>query len=333
MAQVRTEAPISRNERISVSDASRIAPVRVVPWTPWKRTAHRERLAFGYTMLAPAILYMVLLVGVPFFFSLYLSVSDASVGSPVASFVGLRNFVAVFEDPTFRLALRNTVLFTVIAAILKGVLGTSLGFLLTQDFWGKKVVRGLVVLPWTLPIAISILGWKWMFDSQFSVINWALSRLHLIGAFGTVGWPIWLGQPTLAFIAVIVVNVWRGFPFAAIVLMAGLSSVPTEILDAARVDGAGFLRRYWYVIVPMIAPILLVGLLFDTVFTLSDLSIVYLLTNGGPENATQILPTLAYETGIQAGALGRGAAISLVLFPILLLIMFLLLRSMRRREL
>ncbi len=330
MSHVRTEAPISRNHRLSVPDTRPVAPAWVVPW---KRTAHGQRLAFGYTMLAPAILYMVLLVGVPFFFSLYLSLSNASVGSPVASFVGLQNFIAVFQDPTFLLSLRNTIVFTVIAGILKGILGTSLGFLLMQDFWGKKVVRALVVLPWTLPIAISVLGWKWMFDSQFSVVNWALGRLGLIGAFGTAGWPVWLGQPTLAFIAVIVVNVWRGFPFAAIVLMAGLSSVPSEILDAARVDGAGFLRRFHHVIVPMIAPILFVGLLFDTVFTLSDLSVVYLLTNGGPENSTQILPTLAYETGIQAGALGRGAAISLVLFPILLLIMFLLLRSMRRREL
>jgi multiple sugar transport system permease protein len=128
------------------------------------------------------------------------------------------------------------------------------------------------------------------------------------------------------------VNVWRSFPFGAIVLMAGLTSVPPEVIDAAKVDGANFLQRLRQVIVPMIAPILLVGGLFDTVFTLSDISIVYLLTNGGPNGATEILPTLAYRVGIQAGALGRGAAISLFLFPLLLPAMVLLLRNLRRRE-
>jgi multiple sugar transport system permease protein len=187
-------------------------------------------------------------------------------------------------------------------------------------------------VPFTLPIAVSALGWKWMFDSQFSVINWVLSRLHLIGAFGTEGWPVWLGQPRLALLSVMFVNVWRSFPFGAIVLMAGLTSVPPEVIDAAKVDGASFLQRFRMVIVPMVAPILFVGGLFDTVFTLSDLSIVYLLTNGGPDGATEILPTLAYQVGIKAGALGRGAAISLFLFPLLLPAMILLLRNLRRRE-
>lgn len=323
------EAPISRDQYALVSSAGVVAR----PWVlPWGKSSRSRRLSFGYTLLAPAILYMTLLVGVPFFFSLYLSISDARVEEPVAAFVGLQNFLAAIESPTFRLALRNTILFTVIAGICKALLGASLAFLLIQKFKGKKIVRALVVLPWTLPIAISVLGWKWMFDSQFSVINWALTRLGLIGGFATGDWPIWLGQPTLALMSVIMVNVWRGFPFGAIVLMAGLTAVPSEIIDAAKVDGAGFFVRFHYIIVPIIAPILFVGLLFDTVFTISDLGIVYLLTNGGPDNTTQILPTLSYQTGIQAGALGRGAAISLFLFPLLLLIMFFLLRNLRRRE-
>jgi multiple sugar transport system permease protein len=146
------------------------------------------------------------------------------------------------------------------------------------------------------------------------------------------GWPNWLGEPGLAMAAVISVNVWRGFPFGAIVLMAGLSAVPLELLDSARVDGANFFLRWHYIIVPIIAPILFVGLLFDTVFTLADISIIYLLTMGGPMNTTEILPTRAFEVGIQAGALGRGAAISLVLFPILLPVVYFLLRTLRRRE-
>ncbi|HEX9245536.1 MAG TPA: sugar ABC transporter permease [bacterium] len=290
-------------------------------------TFTRDRLVFGYALLAPAVLYMCLLVGLPFFFSLYLSLSDATVGSQVARFVGFQNFVAIFQDSTFRLALRNTVMFTVVAGIFKGLLGTLMAFLLIQEVAGRKFIRSLIVLPWTLPVAISALAWKWMFDPQFSAINYVGVRLGLIH-----GWPNWIGEPSLAMAAVIAVNVWRGFPFAAIVLMAGFSAVPLELLDAGKVDGATFFHRYRYIVIPVIAPILFVGLLFDTVFTLSDLSIIYLLTFGGPMGATEILPTRAFEIGIQAGALGRGAAIALVLFPILLPVVYFLLRNLRRRE-
>jgi multiple sugar transport system permease protein len=299
---------------------------------PWWRAPTTRRYLFGYTLLAPAVLYVGLLVGVPFLFSLYLAMSDASVSSPIARFIGLDNFRSALENATFLTALRNSILFTVGAGILKGLLGTSLAFLLLQPFKGRGVVRALIVIPFTLPIAVSVLGWKWMFDSQFSVINWALSRLSLIGSYGSPDWPVWLGQPGLALLSVMFVNVWRGFPFSAIVLLAGLTSVPPEVLDAAKVDGASFLQRFRKVIVPMIAPILFIGSAFDTVFTLSDLSIVYLLTNGGPDGSTEILPTLAYNTGIRGGALGRGAAISLFLFPLLLPAMIILLRTLRRRQ-
>src|SRR5262245_30931580 len=305
------------------------ARTRAVPW--W-RTPTARRYFFGYTLLAPAVLYVGLLVGLPFLFSLYLSLSDASVGDPIAGFVGLENFVAALESTTFYVALRNTLVFTIGAGILKGLLGTTLAFLLLQPFRGRKVLRALIVIPFTLPTAISVLGWKWMFDSQFSVVNWALSRAGLIGSYGSPDWPVWLGQPGLALFSVMFVNVWRGFPFSAIVLLAGLTSVPPEIIDAAKVDGATFLQRFRKVIVPMIAPILFVGTAFDTVFTLSDLSIVYLLTNGGPDGATEILPTLAYNMGIRAGALGRGAAVSLFLFPLLLPAIVVLLRILRRRQ-
>jgi multiple sugar transport system permease protein len=300
--------------------------------TLWWRTPTARRYAFGYTLLAPAVLYVTLLVGVPFVFSLYLSLSDASVGSPIAQFVGLDNFRAALDTSVFWTAVRNTLVFTLGAGIMKGFLGTTLAFLLTQPFKGRRVVRGLIVIPFTLPIAVSVLGWKWMFDSQFSVINWALSHLGLIGEYGSDSWPVWLGQPALALISVMFVNVWRGFPFSAIVLMAGMTSVPPEIIDAGKVDGATFMQRFRKIIVPMIAPILFIGSAFDTVFTLSDLSVVYLLTNGGPDGATEILPTLAYRTGIAAGALGRGAAISLMLFPLLLPLIVLLLRTLRRRQ-
>jgi multiple sugar transport system permease protein len=307
------------------------APARVVSTRRW-RSYTAQRLTFGYLLLAPAALYVLLLVGAPFLFSLYLAVSDANVGDPVATFIGLENFKSALEMDVFWIALRNSVLFLVIAAIFKSLLGTTLAFLLLQDFRGKKIVRGLVVIPFTLPIAISVLAWKWMYDSQFSVINWVLSRVGLIGQFGTESWPIWLGNPKLALAACIAVNVWRTFPFSAIVLLAGFTSVPLEVLDAAKVDGCTFFQRFRHVVVPMIFPILMIGFLFDTVFTLSDLSVVYLLTQGGPANATKILPVLAYQIGIQAGNLGRGAAIALFLVPLLAPAMFLFLRNLKRRE-
>jgi len=298
----------------------------------WWGTHSAQRKIFGYTLLAPAALYVLLLVGAPFLFSLWLAVSDANVGDPVARFIGLENFRAAWEMDTFWIAMRNSVVFLVVAAIFKSLLGTSLAFLLLQNFRGKKLIRGLVVIPFTLPIAISVLSWKWMYDSQFSVINWVLSRLGLIGTYGSDSWPIWLGQPHLALAACIAVNVWRTFPFSAIVLLAGFTSVPLEVIDAAKVDGCSFFQRFRHVVVPMIFPILMIGLLFDTVFTLSDLSVVYLLTQGGPGNASKILPVLAYQIGIQAGNLGRGAAIALFLVPLLLPALFLVLRNLKRRE-
>ena len=298
----------------------------------WWQTAAVRRLSFGYLLLAPAALYVMLLVGAPFLFSLWLAVSDANVGEPVARFVGLQNFRDAVEMDTFWIAMRNSVVFLVVAAIFKGLLGTLLAFLLLQDFRGKKLVRGLVVIPFTLPVAISVLSWKWMYDSQFSVINWVLHRLGLIGGYGSESWPVWLGQPGLALMACIAVNVWRTFPFSAIVLLAGFTAVPLEVLDAAKVDGCSFFQRFRNIVVPMIFPILMIGFLFDTVFTLSDLSVVYLLTQGGPGNATKILPVLAYQIGIQAGNLGRGAAIALFLVPLLFPMLFLVLRNIKRKE-
>jgi multiple sugar transport system permease protein len=326
MDQLSAGSPGPRGTSLAVPATARLG-VR-----GWARTPTARRYAFGYTLLAPAVLYVGLLVGVPFLFSLYLAMSSASVGDPVAQFVGLDNFRAALESPTFYVGLRNSLVFTVGAGIMKGLLGTTLAFLLMQPFKGRKVVRALIVIPFTLPVTISVLGWKWMLDSQFSVFNWALSRLHLIGSYGSPDWPVWLGQPGLALLSVMFVNVWRGFPFSAIVLMAGMTSVAPEIIEAAKVDGASFLQRFRRVIVPMIAPILFVGTAFDTVFTLSDLSIVYLLTNGGPDGATEVLPTLAYNIGIKAGALGRGAAVSLFLFPLLLPAVIMLLRTLRRRQ-
>src|SRR5256712_6916714 len=178
----------------------------------WWRTHSAQRKVFGYTLLAPAALYVLLLVGAPFLFSLWLAVSDANVGDPVAHFIGLENFRAAWEMDTFWIAFRNSVVFLVVAAIFKGLLGTSLAFLLLQNFRGKKLIRGLVVIPFTLPIAISVLSWKWMYDSQFSVINWVLSRAGLIGSYGSESWPVLLRHPETAPAALIAEHLMGTLP-------------------------------------------------------------------------------------------------------------------------
>lgn len=283
--------------------------------------------ALGYGMLAPALLYIFGLVGVPFGLALWYALSSVSVTDLSGRFVGLQNYVDLLYDPTFRLALRNTFVYTIGSTVIIGVLGTLLAFILLANFRGKRAIRFLILLPWTIPIALTILGWKWMFDSQYSVLNWVGERLHLIG--GPYGIQ-WLGEPRTAMGAVIAVNVWRNFPFAAIVLLAGLTSIPPEIIDAARIDGAGPFRRFHYIIVPMIAPILFIGLLFNIVFTMTDLTVVYLLTQGGPANATQVLSNYAFQVGITSGDLSHGAAITLFVFPLLLILSIIFLRQLRR---
>jgi multiple sugar transport system permease protein len=285
----------------------------------------------GPILVAPAILYIVLLVGYPFLLAVYLSMSNADVAtSGLGRFVGFDNFLALFESSVFLTALRNTLMFAAIAAVFKGLLGTTLAFLLAENLPGTRLFRFIILLPWTIPIALSSITWKWMFDTQYSIINWIG---HALGLLKPSENPNWLGDPILAIASIIAVNVWRGFPFAAIILLAGMTSISQEILDAAKVDGAGPITRFRKVIVPMIAPILFIGSLYDLVFTLTDMTVVYLLTLGGPANSTHVLASYAFLVGVQSGALGRGAAIAILLFPILLVVVFVVLRSLRRRDL
>jgi multiple sugar transport system permease protein len=275
-------------------------------------------------------LYIVLMVGYPFLLAVYLSLSDASVATTgLGNFVGFDNFIALFQSPQFLIALRNTLMFTAVSAVFKGLLGTTLAFLLAENLPGTRFFRFIILLPWTVPIVLSSIAWKWMFDTQYSLVNWIA---HAVGLLRPGFNPNWLGDPVLAIISIIAVNVWRGFPFAAVILLAGMTSVPTEVLDSAKVDGAGPVTRFRKIIVPMIAPVIFIGTLYDLVFSLNDMTIVYLLTRGGPGDITQVLASYAFLVGVQSGALGRGAAIALLLFPMLLVVVFFALRSLQRRD-
>lgn len=278
-------------------------------------------------MLLPAVVYIVVLVAVPFFLAIAYSLSDVTVGDPSFDFVGLRNFRAVVGDATFRRALLNTVLITVLAMVLVVVLAKILALVLVQDFRGKWIVRLLVLLPWTTPTSLATIAWVWLLDSLFSPIDWVLRQVGLLE-----GNLYWLGNGGLAMTSVIAVQTWRIVPLAAVIIMAGLSAIPSEINDAAKVDGAGFWRTLFEVTIPMTLPVIAVATLFGAIVVFTDMAVVFVLTRGGPVDATQVLASWAYFRGIQGGDLAQGAAIALFLFPVLLMFAVLILRSAKRME-
>jgi multiple sugar transport system permease protein len=288
-----------------------------------------RRDVLGALFVAPAILYVLLLVGLPFLMAVYYSVSAYTIYDPSWHFVGLSNFVDIIENPSFRQTLYNTFIFTFGSQILGLVLGKFGAMVLLRPFPGRKLVRALVILPWAVPVALATVAWQWMFDSLYSVINWTLIALGFITRAQA---PNWLGNPDLAMLSVIVVNAWRFFPFAIVIFLAGITAVPQDILDAATVDGAGFWRRNYQIIVPMILPIVAIGLIFGIVFTFTDLSIVFLMTQGGPIGATSVLGFAGFQTGITSGDVSHGAAISLFMLPVLLVVVIFMLRFIRRRE-
>ena len=281
--------------------------------------------AEGLMWVAPAFIYLAFFIAYPFVMSIYLSLSNARVGSPEWHFIGLTNFQRIFEDPVFWQTVRNSFIFTFGSEAIRLLIGLPLAFALNRSFKGKRLVQGVILIPFVIPIALSSLAWKWMFDSLYSVINWMLMTLHIID----YPWQ-WLGEPGLAMWSVIILNVWRGFPFSAVILLAGLTAVPVEVIEAAKIDGAGPLRRFIYVVAPIVRPILFVGLLYSIVFSFTDFSAVWLLTQGGPYNTTHVFGTYAYNVGINAGDIGQGAAITLFMFPLLAVFVVVMLRLLRR---
>jgi multiple sugar transport system permease protein len=257
--------------------------------------------------------------------AIWFSLSDYWVGSP-GSFVGLENYREILKNEVFRQTVWNSFVFTGIAVTLKTVLGVWLALLLARNLRFKRLLRGAVLLPWVIPTALSTLGWWWMFDSLYSVVNWTAIRLGIMTPPG----PNWLGMASYAMTAVIVVNVWRGLPFFAITVLAGLVAIPREYYEAAEVDGASSWLRFRHVTLPLLRPVIAVVTLFSTIFTFADFNIVYVLTRGGPVNSTHLFATLAYQVGLNGGNLGQGAAISLFLFPMLAAVVFIQLRYIRR---
>src|SRR6266403_509689 len=266
--------------------------------------------ALGAAMLAPAVLYILLLVAGPFLLAIFYAFSDARIGNTQLHFVGLENFRTILQSPSFRIAVRNSFIFTIGSQIV-------------------GIIRFLMLLPWVAPIALGAIGWKWILDSIYSVISWVLVALHLYKPFSA---PMWLGEPTLAIASVLLVHSWRLIPFSTVILLAGRTAIPKDIPEAAAVDGAGFWRTEFLILLPMMMPIISVAVLFGIIFTFTDMTVVYTLTAGGPFDSTQVLPSLAFTLGIQGSDLAAGAAISLSLVPLLVIIAYLMLRVAHRAE-
>jgi multiple sugar transport system permease protein len=275
-------------------------------------------------------LFVLLLVGGPLLLAIWLSFTNATSGLR-GKFVGLENFRDEWSNPSFQHAVWHTFLFTVISQAIVLIGAGLIAHALLKDFPGKWILRFLILLPWAAPIALSLMAWKWMFDTSYSIFNWTLVHMNLKEPLEV---PQYLAQPKLAMGSMIAVHAWRILPFAVVIFLAGLASIPKEVDDAAAIDGATGLRKFWSVTLPLQLPIATIALLFGIVFTATDMAIVYILTNGGPSPSfsTEMVTTWAYKTGVESGSLGPGASISLFLLPILAVVSIAMLLFARKTE-
>ena len=305
--------------------ALRAATLASVRWP--RRSLVLDQALFGYVLLLPAAVLMVILVGVPFLRALWLSFHKKLLGAEDAPWIGLQNYSTLISDPTFWQAVENTFIFTLASIACKLVLGVSIALVLNEALPLRNLWRSIVMLPYAMPTLVSVLVWKWMFNDVAGVLNYLATEASLTDH------PIlWLGDPRVALPSVIAVNVWRGFPFFVITILAGLQTVPQELYDAAKVDGAGVWARFRQITVPGVLPVIAVVTLFSTILTFNDFSIIWILTQGGPGNATQVLATLTYKISIPGLELGKGVAVSVLMLPILVALIWLLNRFIARRE-
>lgn len=280
----------------------------------------------GVLFTSPVGIILLVLLAYPFILGIWLSFTDTIVGR-TGNFVGLGNYLGLLDSEVFHLVTFNTLLYTFVAVFFKLVLGFGLAIVLNRDFKGKGLIRAIVLLPWIVPTALSTLAFWWIFDSQFSCISWLLMKLHILQS------PIdFLGDPNNARASVIAVNVWRGIPFFTIGLMAGLQTIDPTLYEAADMDGAGPWVQFKNITLPLIMPLLSVITTFSIIWTFADFHLIWIMTRGGPANATHIYGTLSYQRAIPGGHLGEGAAISVFIFPVLLIGVLLTARSLRRGE-
>src|SRR5262245_53660786 len=279
---------------------------------PLLRRLENSRLALGLLFLLPAATLLLLFLTYPLGLGVWLGFTDERVGRP-GIFIGLENYEYLWNDNVFWLAVFNTLLYTVVASIVKFALGLWLALLLNEKLPFKAFLRAIVLLPWVVPTVLSAIAFWWIYDAQFSILSWALIKIGLIDS------PInFLGDPTNARASVIAANIWRGIPFIAITLLAGLQTISPSLYEAATLDGATSWQRFRYVTLPMLTPIIAIVMTFSVLFTFTDFQLIYVLTRGGPVNATHLMATLSFQRAIAGGQLGEGAAIAVAMIPFLL---------------
>lgn len=271
-----------------------------------------NRNVLGLLFMLPAGALLIVFLTYPLGLGTWLGFTDAKIGRD-GVWVGLDNFEFLFGDSVARLSLFNTLFYTVVASIVKFVLGLWLAMLLNKNLPFKAFLRAIVLLPFIVPTALSAIAFWWLYDAQFSVLSWALTKAGLITTYVD-----FLGEPWLARLSTIAANVWRGVPFVAITLLAGLQTIPASLYEAASLDGATEWQRFWYVTLPMLTPIIAVVMTFSVLFTFTDFQLIYVLTRGGPLNSTHLMATLSFQRAIPGGALGEGAALATAMVPFLL---------------
>jgi multiple sugar transport system permease protein len=309
---------------MSVAPATLARPAPVAGRRFSFRGAVEREWVFSWLMLVPGVLFLLAFVAYPFFYGIYLSLQDRPVAS-AGHFVGLANFVALARDRVFWQVNTNTFIYTLVTTVLKLVGGMAMALVMNQQFRGKNLARAFLLLPFIVPTALSTIAWMWLLDPTFSVVNWVL--LHA-GAI-TSGFS-WLGNATLAMVSIIVVNTWRGMPFYGITLLAGLQTISPDLYEAAAIDGASLRQRFWHVTLPVMKPVLIIVTMFSVIFTFSDFQLIYVLTHGGPANATHVFATYAFDIGMSGGQLGLGAAVALAMLPALAVVIVLLTFYLRR---
>jgi multiple sugar transport system permease protein len=298
-----------------------------VPAPTSKRFRLPRDAALGYLLLAPAGILLLVLVAYPFLTAVVMSFQKKLIGQAVAPWIGLDNYTTLLMDPTFWLVFRNVLVFAGASVFFKLIIGTAVALALNEQMPARGLVRSIMILPWALPTLVAVLIWMWMYSDVGGVFN------HVLMGVGVVERPIlFLSDPVLAMVSVIIVNVWRGFPFFTITLLAGLQTVAGDQYDAAKVDGAGMWSRFRHVTLPGLAPVMAVVTLLSTIFTLNDFAIIWLLTKGGPGNATDVLSTLTYKVAIRGLELGKGVAVSVLMLPLLIVLIVLLTRFINKRE-
>ncbi len=302
------------------------APAALVGRPVGSRALLEREDVLGYLLLLPTALIMGLFLAYPFVYGMWLSLTSSRIGTP-GPFVGLGNYVHLFvEDSIFRGTVFNTFNYTIVTTIFKFTIGMAVALALNQRYRGKRFARAAVLLPFIVPTVLSTLAWLWMFDSTYSVFNWAL--LHTINIQG----PQWLADSPWPMTSLMMVNIWRGFPFYAISFLAGMQTVPEELYEAANIDGASPWGKFIHVTFPLLLPVTTVVTLLSVILTFADFQIIYVLTRGGPANQTHVFATYAYQLGLNSTQIGMGAAISLVMFPFLAVVVFVTLWLLRRGD-